>query len=155
MNPNLPLMPSLQGMHDILLPPPVPFWPATPAWAVLGVVALAAALWLAGRSLRHWRRNAYRRQARRTLEGAAGRGDLAALPSLVKRAALAAFPRQQVADLSGADWAAWLRRTAPRAGLTAEESLALAQFSYLRPAGAAPLALAAARKWLAQHDRAA
>jgi hypothetical protein len=151
MNPNLPPMPSLQGMHDILMPPPVSFWPATPAWAVLGALLLAAVLWLMGRRLRRWLRNAYRRQALREVEMV----DISALPAVVKRACLVAYPRQEVAGLSGPDWAAWLRRTAPRARLTAEESLALAQFSYLQPAKAAPLALAAARKWLAQHDRAA
>jgi hypothetical protein len=151
MNPNLPPMPSLQGMHDILLPPPVPFWPATPAWALLGALLLMAVLWLTERGLHRWLQNAYRRHALREVE----KVDISAVPALVKRVCLLAYPRQEVAGLSGADWAAWLRRTAPRARLTAEESLALAQFSYLHPTKAAPLALAAARKWLAQHDRAA
>jgi len=148
-------MPSLQGMHDILLPPPVPFWPATPAWGVLGILALSFVLWLAWRGLRHWRRNAYRRVAMRAVDAAAARGDVPAIPALVKRAALAAYPRQQVAGLSGQDWAGWLRRTAPRARFTAEEAQALAEFPYVHPAEAAPLALAGARKWLAWHDRAA
>ena len=155
MNPDLPAMPSLQGMQDILLPPPVPFWPATPAWAALGILALAVVLFLAWRGLRRWRRDAYRRLAMRAVDDAAARGDIPAIPALVKRAALAAYPRQRVAGLSGQDWAAWLCRTAPRGQLAAREALALAEFTYVHPAEAAPLALAGARKWLAWHDRAA
>lgn len=35
---HLAAMPGLRGLHSILLPPPVPFWPASPAWGVLGFV---------------------------------------------------------------------------------------------------------------------
>lgn len=157
MNPDLPPQPSLQGMRDILLPSPVPLTPATPAWAVLGGLLLALALWLAWRGWRHWRREAYRREARRELSALASGGDLDALPALVKRTALAAFPRAAVAALSGDDWAAFLRRTAPRARLSEAQSLALARLSYLGPAearAAGPDALAAARGWIARHERA-
>lgn len=156
MNPALPPQPSLQGMRDILLPPPVPLTPATPAWAVLGGLLLALGLWLAWRGVRHWRREAYRREARRAVEQASGAGAFAALPALVKRAALAAFPREAVASLSGAEWAAFLRRTAPRAHLTEAQALALARLPYLDPAetqAAGPEALAAARGWIARHNR--
>ena len=156
MNPALPPQPSLQGMRDILLPPPVPLTPATPAWAMLGVALLALALWLAWRGMRRWRREAYRREARRALETVVARGEFASVPALVKRTALAAFPRAAVAGLTGADWAAFLRRTAPRARLSEAQSLALARLPYLDPAearAARPEALAAARGWIARHDR--
>lgn len=158
MNLELPPQPSLQGMRDILLPPAVSLTPATPAWAVLGAVLLALLLWLAWRGGRHWRREAYRRDARRAVEAVASSGDFATLPALVKRTALAAFPREAVAGLCGADWAAFLRRTAPRARLTEGQALALARLPYLAPAEArtaGPAALAAASGWIAHHDRAA
>jgi len=41
MDSNLAAMPGLRGLHSILLPPPVRFWPASPAWGVLGFVMQA------------------------------------------------------------------------------------------------------------------
>ncbi|MBC9175679.1 DUF4381 domain-containing protein [Pseudoroseomonas ludipueritiae] len=152
MNPDLPPMPSLEKMQDILLPPPVPLWPATPAWAFLGLLLLGLLLAFLWRMWRRWRRDAWRRAARHAVEEASARGDWAALPALIKRAALAAHPRSEVAALSGEAWAAWLNRSAPRARLRPEEARALAMIAY-RPA-AAELALAAARRWLEFHDRA-
>ncbi|MDT8332929.1 DUF4381 domain-containing protein [Roseomonas gilardii] len=156
MNSDLPPQPSLQGMHDILLPPPVPLTPATPAWAVLGVLLLALLLWGVWRGWQRWRREAYRREARRALDAMAARGEFAPLPALVKRTALAVFPREAVAGLTGADWAAFLRRTAPRAHLSEAQAMALARLPYLGPTdaqAAGPVAIAAARGWITRHDR--
>jgi hypothetical protein len=132
-------------MHGLLLPPPVPLWPATPAWAVLGAVVLAALFWLAWRGLRAWRRNAYRRAAMRALAVAEAPAEVAAI---LKRTALAAWPRAEVAALSGVAWAAFLRQTAPRAGLDDATARRLAELAY---APVAPVPRDAARAWVRHH----
>ena len=107
---------SLQNLHDIALPQTVGWWPLAPGWYVLTVVlVLAAAAW----SLRAWRRysaDRYRREALAELERLRRdmRQDerrsaaLAALPVLLKRAALAAYPRTEIAPLSGMSWRCFL-----------------------------------------------
>jgi hypothetical protein len=147
MNPDLPPQPSREGMHDLLLPPPVSLWPATPAWAVLGALLLALLLWLAWRGWRAWRRDAYRREALHALGAARAPAEVAAL---LKRTALAAWPRAEVAALSGEGWAGFLRHAAPRARLTEDAARSL---SILAAAPAmAEGVKAAARRWVRYHD---
>jgi Domain of unknown function (DUF4381) len=147
-------MPSLQGMQDIVLPPSISLWPATAAWAILAALLLGLLFWLINILARRRRAEAYRREALRFVTAALAQGDTAALPALVKRTALAAFPRARVAALTGGDWAAFLRTTAPAAHLSEAEVNALTRWPYLtgqdqRQSAAA----AAARQWIAQHDR--
>lgn len=138
--------PSREAMQGLILPPPVSFWPATPAWFVLFAVLAALMLWIAWRAWRRWRTNAYRRQALRALETARQPAEIAAI---LKRTALAAWPRAEVAALSGADWAAFLQRTAPNAKLDATVAQRLASLAY------APASLDArgdAARWIRVHD---
>jgi Domain of unknown function (DUF4381) len=132
-------------MHDLLLPSPVPLWPATPAWYVLFAILLGLLLWLAWWGLRAWRRDAYRREALRALSAASAPAEVAAI---LKRTALAAWPRAEVAALSGAARAAFLRRTAPRAGVDEDVARRLADLAY---APGAPVPRDAARAWVRHH----
>lgn len=148
------LVDLLDQLDDITEPPPVSMLPATPAWAVLALVLLAA-LALALRAWhRHRRRTAWRRAALAELRALAPgleAGEptaLAALQTLLRRVALATAPRAQVAPLAGDGWARFLADTgfgAPAGALAPD--LAAAPY---RPAprfdGAA--ALAAARAWI-------
>jgi len=102
-------IPSLEQMEDIVLPSPVDWWPLAPGWwvafAVLGLLLLSLLLsvWL------HWRRNAYRREALRELEQAR---DIATVAILLKRTALAIYPRDTIASLNGERWLEWLDHSA-------------------------------------------
>jgi len=105
------------GLVDIPLPQQVGLWPQT--WeARVAIVLIAAAaisglVWL----VQYRRRNRYRREAlaeldrmRRT-EPAAQTELLARLSVLVRRTALAAFPREKVASLAGPAWLSFLDRS--------------------------------------------
>ena len=101
---------SLSGLHDIVLPEPVaPWWPLAPGWYLLGGVTLLLAIW--GLWLMRQRRlaNRYRLEAVAALH--ALRRDppdpgetAAAILVLLKRTALGAYPRIDVAGLNGAAW---------------------------------------------------
>ncbi|MGR4869829.1 DUF4381 domain-containing protein [Variovorax sp. LARHSF232] len=113
-------VPSLAQLADVAQPPPPPWTPQTVGWDVLAVLLAGVALWLASRALRRYWRNRYRRDALAELkrlearwqraEGAREEGAqvLVALPVLLKRCALAAWPRAQVAGLNGEDWARFI-----------------------------------------------
>ena len=108
----------LDALRDIHLPPDPAFWPPAPGWwALAACVALPAAALLL-RQVREARRRRPRREALRLL--AALREDLAAgreagrivaeSATLLRRAALGRFPREQVAGLSGRAWLEFLAR---------------------------------------------
>ncbi|MDE5460337.1 DUF4381 domain-containing protein [Bradyrhizobium sp. CSS354] len=105
------------GLIDIPLPPEISLWPQT--WEariaiVLLLAVVVAVLW----RLVHYRRvNRYRREALAELRlmaetSPAGPEDLLTrLTLLVRRTALAAFPREQVASLAGPAWLSFLDRS--------------------------------------------
>lgn len=100
---------SLSRMHEIVPPEPVGWWPPTAGWWLLLVLVLliAAGAWI--RMARRHQSNAYRRAALQQ----AGELDAAAeLVALLKRTALSAWPRDEVASLGGEAWIEWLGRTA-------------------------------------------
>jgi hypothetical protein len=118
---------ALERLHDIVVPGPAPWWPLAPGWYwLIGflVVLTAAVLW---RALVHWQRNCYRREALAELarieaqiESAAiadrardtsRNSVLPAMAELLKRTALTAYPREQVAALTGPAWFAFLDQT--------------------------------------------
>jgi hypothetical protein len=105
---------ALRSLKDIAVPPPVSWMPQTWGWGILALAVAAAILVWCALGYRRWRRNAYRREALKLLDEVAaamrnpdtreqGINDLS---ELVKRTALAAWPRKDVAPTSGADWVA-------------------------------------------------
>ena len=103
---------SLSDLNDIVIPD-VPAWwpPAAGFWVLFAVVALAAAF-IGFRSYRRWMRNRYRRAGLLLLEHAATEHEVSVV---LKRVALAAYPRDQVASLYGTGWLNFLSQTWPRA----------------------------------------
>ncbi len=110
---------SLDRLHDIIAPPPVPWWPPAPGWyCVIGFAFFVLLIGLV-RLFLHWQRNRYRREAllelarqeaalRNSIQPA---GALAALAELLKRVSLSAWPREDVASLTGEPWLAFLQGT--------------------------------------------
>jgi hypothetical protein len=54
---------SLENLFDVVVPPPVPWWPPAPGWFVVGGVVLGLVFWTVWRVWRRWRAAAYRRAA--------------------------------------------------------------------------------------------
>ncbi len=101
----------LSNLRDIVIPDAPPFWPpAAGAWVALGMVA-AILLLVAWRLHTVRNRNAYRKGGLLLLTDAESVYDVSVV---LKRVALAVFPREQVASLYGDDWAAFLHQTCPR-----------------------------------------
>ena len=106
--------PELEALHPIVLPEPVSWMPATPAWIVLAIVAVGLAFLGARALVRRHAAARYRREALAELDRLRAADDeeaLRQLPALVKRTLLATCPRPTVASLSGASWLAFLDRT--------------------------------------------
>lgn len=102
---------SLDNLRDIVVPEPPPLWPPAPeVWLLLAVVIAAVAILLYQRR-RQRRANAYRRAGLALLHQA---GTVHDVSVILKRVALAAFPREQVASLYGEAWAAFLGQTCRR-----------------------------------------
>jgi hypothetical protein len=98
---------ALDKLHDFYQPPGPSWMPQTIGWyIVFGLLVLLAA-WAVWRIVSRWRHNRYRREALRELESA----DISGIPALLKRTALAAWPREQVASLTGKRWLRFLEQT--------------------------------------------
>lgn len=159
---------SLTRLHDILTPPPVPWWPPAKGWYVLAALLLILTVLGLLRWWRHRGAEFYRHQALaeiRALQTLSAQPQqraeaLAALSGLLKRTALAAYPRHRVAALSGP---AWWRFLDESAGMK-EFSDGIGELLEKIVHGAAPAdaadaerladGFAAASRWVRQHRRA-
>ena len=156
---------ALQKLADVVAPPPVSWLPQTWGWAAVAVLVVAVAVWLTIRWLRRRAANRYRREALRELmriEAAVGDAAtrpqaLRAVPELLKRVALTAWPRAQVASLSGSAWVAFLRQSAADACPDGAARL-LDDAEYRGPqaldaltAEQARVCIGAARTWIETH----
>jgi hypothetical protein len=122
---------SLDRLHDIVAPSPVPWWPPAPGWYVLGAVGmtlLGVAAWAA---VARWRRDRYRREALRELDRLPRDGKLVpALAELLKRTALVAFPRDRVAALTGGPWLRFLDATGSTTDFSTDPGTVFADVEY-------------------------
>lgn len=152
---------SLDRLHDLVLPAPAPWWPPAPGWLwLLGFAALVAlaglVIWLV-----RWQQNRYRREALAelaALEAAAAARPvqvLVELSELLKRTALTAYLREQVAALSGPQWFGFLDRAggtrfSQGLGGALEQALYRAGSADWDPARTADLT-GQIRAWIHQH----
>ena len=142
------------GLIDIPLPAQISLWPQT--WAswiaitLLAVSLIIAIVWFA----RRWHANRYRRAALAELDRImqAPQPNVGALELLLRRTALAEFPRDTIAPLSGTAWLSFLDKTYGGQEFSQGASCALALAPYA-PAGTgdfAPLA-ELVRRWIRTH----
>ncbi|NEJ82842.1 DUF4381 domain-containing protein [Rhizobium leguminosarum bv. viciae] len=156
---------ALHSLHDIATPEPVSWMPQTWGWGVLAG-ALLVMLALTGiRWILRYRANAYRREALallnvvdEQLRNPATRCDgILELGEILKRTALAAWPRREVASLSGDGWVRFLDAHDQDGAGRALERL-LDDFEYHRaeivadlPSNVCSDLVAAARDWIERH----
>jgi hypothetical protein len=126
------------GLIDIPLPQEVSLWPETWASRIAVVVLLVTAVVAIWRFISYRRANRYRREALAELTRIASAPDTvpnelaAQLSLLVRRTALAAFPRQQIAPLNGAAWLAFLDQSSGGTEFSREPGRWLASAPYAR-----------------------
>ena len=141
---------SLDRLHGIVPADPVSFLPPTPGWWILLALVVLALCAVGLRLLLRHRANAYRRAA---LEEAGTLVAAAELVALLKRTALGAWPRGEVASLSGEAWVDWLGRTG---GSSVPDGLRpiLVEAPYLNPGSKAPDELRRyVTDWIRTHRR--
>jgi hypothetical protein len=157
---------SLNRLHDIIVPTPVPWWPPAPGWYWVMAFAFIVLLALLFAGFIRWQRNRYRREALAEVarqEAALGNPELRAsallaFSELLKRTALTVFPREQVATLTGPKWFEFLDLTAK--GANFRDALgALLEKAIYDPRTADTLDLQklhslveAIRHWIKYHD---
>lgn len=157
-------MDPLADLQDIHLPEPASWWPPAPGWIALVVLLFMLMGFLATRWLLARRRNRYRRAALAELEHLALQGRAAdsadhvlqKLNALLKRVALRAYPREEVAALHGDDWARFLVEQGKLGDQFAPAAQTLAERAYQNRPGteSAPELKAAiefARQWIRRH----
>lgn len=151
---NLPQLLNL--MHELVMPQPVAWLPQTPGWWIVLGWILAVLLLLAWQFARRRRRNRYRRDALAELKTIAAASELGPAESaqriaaLLKRTALAVYPRDDVAALYGADWAQFLKDSSGNDRQIADAADMLAAAAYRPDADGADLARPASR-WIRLH----
>ena len=140
---------DLSNLRDLALPPEVSLWPPAPGWWIVAAAALAAAVILSAAAAARYRRNAYRREARRQLDTV----DPGGLSTVLKRTALAAWPREQVAALTGSAWLAFLDRTGRTSAFTdgAGRHIETLAFGGAIDGPSADAVRAEARAWVRGH----
>jgi hypothetical protein len=143
---------SLDRLHDVVVPPAVPWWPPTPGWAIVLAALTLAVLALLLRRVMRWQANRYRREALRLLD------DPGMKPTewsaLLKRTALAIWPREEVANLTGKEWLAFLDRTAGMNAFTAGAGSSIESIAFDPKGGEASGDLkSVVREWIQRHRK--
>jgi hypothetical protein len=149
----------LAGLQEIPLPDPISYAPATAGWIVVGALLLALLVYLAWRAAKRWRANAYRRAALAELATIEKTTSLGALPALLKRTAIAATSRDEVAGLSGQEWLRFLDRTLGGESFTRGHGQLLTRIAYRTqlqfddiPRDDVAQLLQLSRRWIKHHD---
>jgi len=152
----LSLSQLLNLMHGLVMPEPVAWLPQTAGWWIV-IGWLSAVVLLSGWKVTRRRlRNRYRRDALAELKaidtssGLAPAESAQRIAALLKRTALVAYPRQEVASLFGKDWAQFLSESANNDKQIADVADRLASASY-RPDADGRALSQPARRWIRLH----
>lgn len=100
----------IHGIDEIIVPEAISWWPSAPGWQMLGILVLLWLLVLVVRLIKYEWRNRYRRQVLKQLDQLQQNADnsfypvVKQLPYYLKVTALQAYPRHEIASLSGNEW---------------------------------------------------
>lgn len=150
-------MPQELPLRDIHAPPVPELWPPAPGWWLLLVLVLAAlgfASWWFYRRFRAVRRRRRILNELEDLKGISMGADLVAeVSALLKRVALARFPRTDVASLTGQGWLDFLDRNGGAGRFTEGPGRVLAEGPYApAPAFDAEALLDLAANWIRRNS---
>ena len=148
----------LNDFFEVVTPAGIDWFPQTPGWFLVAAVLAyygSQKLW---RALQFWYRNRYRGEALARLAGLPRRGEanelVTKINQLLKITALVAYPRTDVAQLTGTSWTKFLNRQCENHPFDEATSKLLAEGPY-RPLSVEPnqLAhlLAASSQWITRH----
>lgn len=129
-------------------PAPVSMMPQTWGWAAIAVILVALVVCAAAMTLRHRHANAYRRLALAELANPGISSSKAA--EILRRTALAAYPREQVAGLYGEDWINFISQSSDSIHFSSELSRVLSEAPY-RETPANQDLTHLARHWVKSH----
>ena len=161
--------PTLEHLHDIVLPEPISWFPQTMGWwLALGLLGLLL-VWGSYRLYHRWQANRYRRLALSQLqqiEVELRNPDqrpraLFELPVLIKQTVLACWKRSDVASLTGEEWLRFLDESYRGKGFTQGPGRLLPTLAYSPPSAFQQLKeigsddvnnlLVLIRKWIQHH----
>ena len=146
------------GLKELPLPEPVSWWPQTPGWYVLSAAVLAGLAWFGWRLYLRHQHNSYRKEGLAQLAAMSSNSAAAGgLPILLRRSALHAASREDVAGLRGDQWIAWLNQSAGRELFNSSDADVLDQLAFAghgQPPFDEPVIrhlLEASREWMRVH----
>ena len=151
---NLPQL--LELMHGLVTPEPVAWLPQTPGWWVVFGWLLVMLLFAAWQVIQRRQRNRYRREALAELKAIEAASNIEPamaaqrIAAVLKRTALVAYPRQDVAGLYGTEWAQFLVESSgndPQVAAVADDRAAAAY----RPDADPNVLSTPARRWIRRH----
>ena len=146
---------NLVELFDMLAPVEAPhqisMWPETVGWVWLFVVLLILTILMVWRWLRWRRANMYRRAALAELKHAGD--DPTAIANILRRTALAAFSREEVAQLHGERWIAFLDRVCERVNFSGSEAGKVLSTAAYMPVSSVPDLKEMAEIWIRDHER--
>lgn len=151
---NLPEL--LERMHDLVMPEAVSWLPQTDGWWILLAWLFGLALLVVRKWVIHRQANRYRQEALANLQAlsrSAAQNDsqaAARVAELVKRTALSAYPRSEVAGLYGQAWAEFLIRTGRSDPVIAASAPKLASAAYASDVTLDEV-LPCAERWIRRH----
>ncbi|NQZ25284.1 MAG: DUF4381 domain-containing protein [Colwellia sp.] len=101
----------LEAIVETKAPDTISFWPQTMAWQLILIVLIMFMLKKCYQAWQNYQANAYRREALAWLAQCSltNEEDIRQLPALLRKTALLAMNgRQEITQLTGPSWAAWL-----------------------------------------------
>ena len=140
---------DLKGIH---LPEPVSWWPLAPGWWMLIVLIVAVITVSLYMGLRHYQRNAFRRQALQELQqlrhqALPAEQLLSAISQLIRRTVISSRQQRLEASLQGQDWQQFLQQYMPE---TQAHLLAVGQYQ-AHPAVDTDKLLHSTEQWLKRY----
>ena len=124
--------------------------PQTAGWTVMAFTLVVLAASFSWRWYRRWRANAYRRSALADLSACGD--DPVEIATILRCTALAAWPREDVASLTGTDWLEFLDRTGGDGEFGEGIGKIILSAPYQsQPEASAPDLHALASRWIRQH----